>query len=404
MYSLSREWLIGYNQGRIILVNKKVGVAAQYLSYYSSLCLAALTLYNDREEAAKFLLDQKMVMKLDDAKSILKYAELKMSDFLEVAEIKEGKRIRKDKLYRQELNSLILRTEEPIKAVIVPTWECDRNCKYCYVRKYNRSEKKIRLEVMLLRLEEAIDNGLQQVEIFGGEPLVFAFEQTCSIIELLTNRNVSVIVSSKSRISDEKAQALSKAGLKKIQLSLDTLNDKYARYLGYPKSFKDDFEFSLEALKRYGIKVSVNTVLYDETQQKISELKEYVYNRGVDEFTLSPYRNAGCNIQRSKHTARPLCESGRFSIFILPNGQCTYCDQLVEEKSFRFGNLEKQTIQEIWDSHELKNLISPKKSYFNGTKCMRCEKFSECSSKGFCYPENIRNGFFTSDSRCMRKD
>lgn len=78
------------------------------------------------------------------------------------------------------------------------------------------------------------------------------------------------------------------------------------------------------------------------------------------------------------------------SLVIVPDGRICYCDFLTTNDRFLFGNLNNQTIKEIWECDELNTILSPSKKQFEGSNCIKCSSFDECIERGLC--------FLTSDS------
>lgn len=139
---------------------------------------------------------------------------------------------------------------------------CNFRCKYCMpeggVLKKDRSE--------LLTFEELyyishifVENGVDKIRITGGEPLlrkgVEKFVESLGYIkevkDLAMTTNASLLA--------KKAETLKKAGLNRVNISLDTLNPET-----FEKLTKGNLSDVLEGIKKaeeVGLKIKINTVL-----------------------------------------------------------------------------------------------------------------------------------------------
>lgn len=139
---------------------------------------------------------------------------------------------------------------------------CNFRCKYCMPE--NGVEKKDRLD--LLTLEEIyhivhifVENGVKKIRITGGEPLlrknieslIQSLGQIKSIKDLAMTTNASLL--------KDKAEFLKKAGLDRVNISLDTLNEETFKNL--TKGNLKDVKEGIEEAFNVGLGVKINTVL-----------------------------------------------------------------------------------------------------------------------------------------------
>lgn len=198
---------------------------------------------------------------------------------------------------------------------------------------------------------------------------------------------------------------------------------------------------SLEKLSEVGLRVSVNTVLtpynseVQEVRQLLMELAEY---RCVDRVSLTPagfslYREdtqylpalasvlavrdmvneefAGkvgnmfvrvaayaekppksCEDRAAVYANRAYCTANTRNIVVLPDGRVTICEELYDHPAFIIGDLQTQSIEEVWKSEKALALFARKQSDFSlGSACRECSDFDGCrSGKGVCYKNVLK--------------
>lgn len=166
------------------------------------------------------------------------------------------------------------------------TDRCDLRCNYCM------SERMVFLpKSELLTLEELeqvavafIERGIKKIRVTGGEPLVRRDVRT--LIHRLGKRignglEELTLTTNATRLS-EFAKYLVEAGVKRINVSLDTLNrDKFREITG-----RDRLEQVLEGIEAalaFGIRIRINTVaLKNYNAEEIPQIISWAHQRGMD--------------------------------------------------------------------------------------------------------------------------
>ncbi|MDR0864132.1 MAG: SPASM domain-containing protein [Candidatus Symbiothrix sp.] len=84
---------------------------------------------------------------------------------------------------------------------------------------------------------------------------------------------------------------------------------------------------------------------------------------------------------------RSLCSGNTISLFILPDGQVTICEELYWSPKFILGDITKQTLMEVWNSEKAVQLYNLSQSDFRPlSACKYCPDFSLCrSTVGVCW-------------------
>jgi radical SAM protein with 4Fe4S-binding SPASM domain len=88
---------------------------------------------------------------------------------------------------------------------------------------------------------------------------------------------------------------------------------------------------------------------------------------------------------------RPYCSGGHWAMVVLPDGQCTVCEELYYNPTFLIGDLKKESILEVWNGEKLKTLIYPRREEFRGSPCFACKDFESChANKGRCWKRALK--------------
>ena len=144
------------------------------------------------------------------------------------------------------------------------TDRCNLRCRYCMPEE--GIEKKENLDILTLEeifevVKVCADLGTNKIRITGGEPLVR--RDLTELIERITALESikDLALTTNGSLLKKYARELKKAGLKRINISLDTMDDKKYEYLTRGGKLKDVLEGFHEALE-VGLKpIKINTVL-----------------------------------------------------------------------------------------------------------------------------------------------
>jgi cyclic pyranopterin phosphate synthase len=146
------------------------------------------------------------------------------------------------------------------------TDRCNFRCVYCMPKEVYGRDHKFLERRELLSFEEItrvastfVTAGVQKIRVTGGEPLVRRDLEL--LIAQLAELDVDLTLTTNGSLLPQKAQALADAGLRRITVSLDSLDDAIFRAL-------NDVDFSVErvldgidAAASAGLPVKVNAVI-----------------------------------------------------------------------------------------------------------------------------------------------
>ena len=146
------------------------------------------------------------------------------------------------------------------------TDRCDLRCVYCMKEKMNFLPKNevLSLEEIERLCDNFIELGVEKIRLTGGEPLVRK-----NIIHLIKNLNKKksstnlkeITLTTNGSLLKRYAKDLKKNGIKRINVSLDTIIEKKFREITRFGNLQNTLDGIEEAIKN-GIKVKINTVVF----------------------------------------------------------------------------------------------------------------------------------------------
>lgn len=357
-----------------------------------------------------------------------------------------GKRYSYDLFNYSSINLKIDRHYTPSTITLMVNNVCATNCIYCYQDKSKIVNCTIPLERIESLVEEAYNLKVNTFDVIGGE--FFLYKNWKEVLKQLKSHGYNPYLSTKIPLRKKDIAFLHSIGIIDIQVSIDSLiEDSLISSIGVKKGYKDKMIKSLKLLEEYNIPVMIHSVLtkynasiddmksiynvikelknlvdwhivkgdpslYPKTDYKSIEITPDDHNLIVDylnslkllneikintpEKILSKI-NISSNIEYqnivlNNFFKRSFCSGLYSSIYILPNGDVTMCEQLYWQKRFIIGNILENTIEEIWNSEKAKSLFYIKQEDFpEDSLCHSCKYFKDCRNvRQVCYREIIR--------------
>ena len=146
------------------------------------------------------------------------------------------------------------------------TDRCNFRCVYCMPKEVYGHDHRFLDRKELLTFEELarvarvfVDGGVQKIRITGGEPLVRRDLER--LIALLAELDVDLTLTTNGSLLPQKAQALADAGLRRVTVSLDSLDDAQFRALNDVDFPVDRVLDGIDAAAAAGLPVKVNAVI-----------------------------------------------------------------------------------------------------------------------------------------------
>ncbi len=164
------------------------------------------------------------------------------------------------------------------------TERCNFRCQYCMPEKpfsWVPKENLLSFEELFLFIKVAIDEGVNKIRITGGEPLLR--HDLDSFVRMIHDykSDIDLALTTNGYLLPETAQKLKDAGLKRINVSLDTLKPAVAAQIAQKNVLGKVMEGIDKALE-VGLGVKVNMVpLKGINDNEIVDVMEYCRERGI---------------------------------------------------------------------------------------------------------------------------
>jgi len=179
------------------------------------------------------------------------------------------------------------------------TERCNFRCNYCMPEKpfsWVPKENLLTFEELFEFMKVAIDEGVKKIRITGGEPLLR--EDLDKFIKMIYDYEPSIdlAMTTNAFLLKGAAQRLKDAGLKRINVSIDTLKPTVAQEIAGKDVLKNVLEGVNEALA-VGLKVKVNMVpMKGVNAQEILDVLEYSKERGMSIRFIEYMENAHAKV------------------------------------------------------------------------------------------------------------
>jgi len=164
------------------------------------------------------------------------------------------------------------------------TERCNFRCQYCMPEKpfsWVPKENLLSFEELFEFLKVAIDEGVKKIRVTGGEPLLR--EDLDKFIKMIYDYapQVDLAMTTNAYLLKGAAQKLKDAGLKRINVSIDTLKPEIAEKIAQKDVLSHVLEGVEEAL-RVGLKVKVNMVpMKGLNDNEIIDVLNFCKERGM---------------------------------------------------------------------------------------------------------------------------
>ena len=167
------------------------------------------------------------------------------------------------------------------------TDRCDLRCHYCMDEQPDFLPRKdlLSYEELAAICDSFIARGVSKIRITGGEPLVR--RDVITLIEALGQRlgnsalNEITLTTNGTQL-ERHADQLAAAGVRRINVSLDTLDEVMFRRLTRNGRLADVLR-GIDAAQKAGLHIKINTVaLKGENEHQIPDLMVWAHGRGMD--------------------------------------------------------------------------------------------------------------------------
>ena len=173
---------------------------------------------------------------------------------------------------------------------LIITKKCNLKCRICDIPRLSSKVNEMEYQEIIRLIDDAVDLGLQQLELSGGEPL--CRPDLIDIMKYASGKKVDVIlITNGTMINKEKAEQLVEFGLKSVMVSIDgfeEVNDRirgkgtYTRAVGAIESFLP----LRERMHDIGIGVTLTKINY----LSVLPFLEYMFDKyNPESITINPF-------------------------------------------------------------------------------------------------------------------
>ncbi|HIP46213.1 MAG TPA: GTP 3',8-cyclase MoaA [Campylobacterales bacterium] len=165
------------------------------------------------------------------------------------------------------------------------TERCNFRCQYCMPDKpfsWVPKENLLSFEELFLFIKAAMDEGITKVRITGGEPLLR--EGLDKFVRMIYDHNndVDLALTTNGYLLKQTAQKLKDAGLKRLNISLDSLKPEIAGKIANKNVLKEVL-LGIDKALEVGLKVKINMVpLKGINDVEIVDILEFCKERGLE--------------------------------------------------------------------------------------------------------------------------
>ena len=178
------------------------------------------------------------------------------------------------------------------------TERCNFRCQYCMPEKpfsWVPSENLLSFDELFKFIKVAIDEGINKIRITGGEPLLR--EDLDGFIKLIHNYkpDIDLALTTNAFLLVDSAKKLKDAGLKRLNISLDSLKPVVAAQIAQ-KNVLSNVLNGIEKALEVGLRVKINMVpLKGINKSEILDILEYARKRNIRVRFIEYMENSHAN-------------------------------------------------------------------------------------------------------------
>lgn len=186
------------------------------------------------------------------------------------------------------------------------TERCNFRCQYCMPEKpfsWVPQEKLLSFEDMFEFIKVGIDEGIEKVRLTGGEPLLR--KDLDKFIKMIANYAPSLDLSltTNAFLLEDAAQKLKDAGLKRVNISLDSLKPSVAHHIAQ-KDVLEKVLLGIQKAHEVGLQIKINCVpIKDVNDTELLDILEYCKIRGYEVRFIEYMENSHGNVKAGLNSA-----------------------------------------------------------------------------------------------------
>ena len=187
------------------------------------------------------------------------------------------------------------------------TGECNEDCFYCHNEGISKSSKyNLEVEHIISTIYSLKEFGLKKVKLTGGEP--FLYKKIKQLIYAIKQiGDIDIFITTNGTLINKRVDEISPSLIKKISISLDTLNEeKYQLITG--KNFHKEILKGLDILVEKNFNIEIDSILLNSINTNKKDLLQIIDFCASKNFNLQfiELSNAGNLNFYKKYYADPL--------------------------------------------------------------------------------------------------
>lgn len=284
------------------------------------------------------------------------------------------------------------------------TNKCNLKCKHCYGNFEAKNNNFLDISSLKKLIRNARKSGVYQFDLTGGEPLLYPHLE--ELLKYLYESGMIVrIFSNLTLINKKMINILTKYGVKEIITSLDSaLPDEHDKFRGVKNSFNKTSE-AIKLLQKYGITISVNTMVGNHNKNNIKEMVEYITSLNVKSVmdVIIPAGRAVTLSENIRSSARIIksvyndyynivdfdaiaikCGIGDRFVYLKSDGNIYLCPSLISN-DYKLSDIDNYDTEKIWKkmTQQFAYIRCNKKQ----KKCQKCN--GGCRARALLLHNNI---------------
>jgi cyclic pyranopterin phosphate synthase len=186
------------------------------------------------------------------------------------------------------------------------TERCNFRCQYCMPEKpfsWVPSENLLSYEDMFEFIKVAIDEGITKIRLTGGEPLLRAGLD--GFIKMIHDYapSIDLALTTNAYLLEETAQALKDAGLKRLNISLDSLKPEIAHQIAQKDVLAKVLK-GIDKAQSLGLGIKINCVpLKDINDGEIIDLLEHCKDKGYEIRFIEYMENSHSKVKQGLNSS-----------------------------------------------------------------------------------------------------
>ncbi len=271
----------------------------------------------------------------------------------------------------------------PVQLKIEPTNICNADCISCSTKRARRGRGNMPIDLFKKIIDDASQLRVRSVALYiHGEPLLHP--QIGDMLSYIKEKGIAFYIRTNgSALSGRKAEEILSAGVDftdHVTVSIlglsKQVHEKVMGKIQHEKVVENVLRF-IEMRNERGLKGPILDVIFYEMPENKHEKEAFVdyWSGKVDRVLMGETSVSFANYNSDKQPTivrTHSCSEIR-NMWVLWNGDVTLCYQDINGE-YNFGNLEHQSISEVWNSDKLVNIRqSHKRKEFSGIPiCSHC--------------------------------